>query len=194
MNPATAAGSLQGPNPLFAILCAGLACGVLDITAALVVYGHYGRPPMRLLQGIAAGLRPKDKAADVLISAHLRRLLKLWQPTVLVFGEGAGQIHTSRQQRRLLKRIATEAKDHHVVVRIFRKRLGIDQGKRLTKYENARPIAEQSSVLQWKIPPKRTPWESEDYRMSIFTAATLGMVQFNITNSFRAPSSPQASR
>ena len=56
MNPATAAGSLQGPNPLFAILCAGLACGVLDITAALVVYGHYGRPPMRLLQGIAAGL------------------------------------------------------------------------------------------------------------------------------------------
>src|SRR5260370_16595462 len=56
MNPATAAGSLQGPNPLFAILCAGLTCGVLDITAALVVYGHYGRPPMRLLQGIAAGL------------------------------------------------------------------------------------------------------------------------------------------
>ena len=56
MNPATATGSLQGPNPLFAILCAGLACGVLDITAALVVYGHYGRPPMRLLQGIAAGL------------------------------------------------------------------------------------------------------------------------------------------
>src|SRR5260370_3726866 len=56
MNPATAAGSLQGPNPLFAILCAGFACGVLDITAALLVYGHYGRPPMRLLQGIAAGL------------------------------------------------------------------------------------------------------------------------------------------
>jgi hypothetical protein len=56
MNPATAAGSSQGPNPLFAILCAGLACGVLDITAALVVYGHYGRTPMRLLQGIAAGL------------------------------------------------------------------------------------------------------------------------------------------
>jgi hypothetical protein len=56
MNPATAAGSLQGPNPIFTILCAGLACGVLDISAALVVYGHYGRPPMRLLQGIAAGL------------------------------------------------------------------------------------------------------------------------------------------
>lgn len=52
MNPE----SLQGPNPLFAILCAGLACGVLDITAALVVYGHYGLTPMRLLQGIAAGL------------------------------------------------------------------------------------------------------------------------------------------
>lgn len=28
----------------------------MDITAALVVYGHYGLLPMRLLQGIAAGV------------------------------------------------------------------------------------------------------------------------------------------
>jgi hypothetical protein len=28
----------------------------LDITAALVVYGHFGRPPLRLLQGVAAGV------------------------------------------------------------------------------------------------------------------------------------------
>jgi hypothetical protein len=31
-------------------------CGVLDITAALVVYGFFGLRPVRLLQGIAAGL------------------------------------------------------------------------------------------------------------------------------------------
>ena len=30
--------------------------GTMDITAALVVYGYLGRPPMRLLQGIAAGV------------------------------------------------------------------------------------------------------------------------------------------
>lgn len=57
MNPGlTSAGSLHDPNPLFAILCAGFACGLLDIIAALLVYGHYGLPPIRLLQGIAAGL------------------------------------------------------------------------------------------------------------------------------------------
>ena len=56
MNPATAAVSLHKPKPSQAILLGGLVCGVLDITAALVVYGRFGLPPVRLLQGIAAGL------------------------------------------------------------------------------------------------------------------------------------------
>lgn len=56
MNSSPALYSLQNSNPLLAILWAGLTCGTLDITAALVVYGYFGRPPMRLLQGIAAGV------------------------------------------------------------------------------------------------------------------------------------------
>jgi hypothetical protein len=43
-----------------------------------------------------------------------------------------------------------------------------------------------SFALTLKMPPKRTPWESEDYRMSMFTAATLAMAQPNITG----PSAP----
>lgn len=39
-----------------AILWAGLLCGTMDITAALIVYGHYGAKPIPLLQGIAAGI------------------------------------------------------------------------------------------------------------------------------------------
>jgi hypothetical protein len=38
------------------IVYAGAACGVMDITAALVVYGSLGIRPMRLLQGVASGL------------------------------------------------------------------------------------------------------------------------------------------
>lgn len=38
------------------IVCGGLLCGVMDITAALVVYGQFGLRPQRLLQGIAAGV------------------------------------------------------------------------------------------------------------------------------------------
>jgi hypothetical protein len=53
--PATALPS-QSPNALLGILWGGLLCGVLDITAALVIYGSMGAKPLRLLQGIAGGL------------------------------------------------------------------------------------------------------------------------------------------
>ncbi|PYX25326.1 MAG: hypothetical protein DMG82_05360 [Acidobacteria bacterium] len=56
MNPTSALFSLQNSNPLLAILWAGFTCGTLDISAALVVYRYFGRSPMRLLQGIAAGV------------------------------------------------------------------------------------------------------------------------------------------
>jgi hypothetical protein len=57
MNSAATMLSAQRPNAGLAIGCAGLTCGVMDITAALVVYGLvYGVRPVRLLQGIASGL------------------------------------------------------------------------------------------------------------------------------------------
>jgi len=43
-------------NALPPVLWGGLACGALDITAALVVYRFFGAKPIRLLQGIACGL------------------------------------------------------------------------------------------------------------------------------------------
>jgi len=50
-------GSLEkNPNAMLAVLWAGLAGGVLDITAALIVYGFFGAKPGPLLQGIASGL------------------------------------------------------------------------------------------------------------------------------------------
>jgi hypothetical protein len=39
----------KNPNAMLALLWAGFACGVLDITAALVVYDFFGLKPMRLL-------------------------------------------------------------------------------------------------------------------------------------------------
>jgi hypothetical protein len=48
--------SVTSPRPSLAILWGGLAAGILDITAAFVVYGAFGLRPQRLLQGIAAGL------------------------------------------------------------------------------------------------------------------------------------------
>jgi hypothetical protein len=56
MDPAHAPNSARKPNALKAIVWAGSICGVMDITAAFVVYGHYGAEPIPLLKGIASGL------------------------------------------------------------------------------------------------------------------------------------------
>jgi len=148
--------------------------------------------PDNLLDWGVRSHRHKGNSADMLTRKRLKPLLELWRPSILVLCSGPSVTQRPHQRReRFLKRIATEAKDHHVVVRIFGKRPGAGRGKRLTKYENARQVAEHFSVLRWKMPPKRKPWESEDYRMSMFAAATLAIAQLNITNSSPAPSSKQ---
>ena len=47
---------MAAANPAKAISIAGLTCGALDISAAIVVYGSMGSKPLRLLQGIAGGI------------------------------------------------------------------------------------------------------------------------------------------
>ena len=47
---------VRNSNAMLAWLWAGFSCGVLDITAALSVYGFFGLKPLRLLQGVASGL------------------------------------------------------------------------------------------------------------------------------------------
>src|SRR6266851_2735985 len=43
------------------------------------------------------------------------------------------------------------------------------------KYERAVEIAARFPEIGWKLPPKRKAWESEHYRMSMFSAAALAM-------------------
>jgi len=54
-----------------AILWGGLICGVLDITAAFLVYGMFGAKLIPLLQGIAAGLLGPRAFAGGLTTAAL---------------------------------------------------------------------------------------------------------------------------
>src|SRR5215475_13890170 len=55
MNTALSTSS-SNTGALRAILWGGFICGILDITAAFVVYGFFGARPLPLLQGIAFGL------------------------------------------------------------------------------------------------------------------------------------------
>jgi uncharacterized membrane protein YagU involved in acid resistance len=47
-------------NPTKAIISAGTICGIMDITAAFLVYGTMGAKPLRILQGIAGGILGPD--------------------------------------------------------------------------------------------------------------------------------------
>jgi hypothetical protein len=46
------------------------------------------------------------------------------------------------------------------------------------KYEVALALAKQFPALASRLPPKRKIWQSEDYRMGIFDAATVGVAYF----------------
>jgi hypothetical protein len=48
--------SAASSRALLAIFCAGLICGVMDITAAFITWRLKGVHPARVLRGIAAGL------------------------------------------------------------------------------------------------------------------------------------------
>jgi hypothetical protein len=115
--------------------------------------------PDKLLDWGVRSHRGKGNSADVLIRRRLTPLLERWRPSILVLCSGPSMTQRAHQRRdRLLKRIMTEAENHQVLVHTFRRRPGADQGKRLTKYENARRAAEQFSVLSWNMPPKRRAW------------------------------------
>jgi hypothetical protein len=71
MNSAAATYSMLKPKPARGILWGGLVGGVLDITAAFIIYGLFGLKPIPLLQGIASGLLGPRAYAGGLATALL---------------------------------------------------------------------------------------------------------------------------
>src|SRR5439155_15772624 len=130
--------------------------------------------PTKLLDWGVCSDRRKHGAANVLVHKRLMQLLDLWRPAALVLHNPLKKSRRPNPKKdRLLERIVTEAKSRRIIVRAPVKSSADYQGKILTKYENARRVAEHFSVLTRELPPKRRAWESEHYRMSIFDAAAL---------------------
>ena len=145
----------------------------------------------KLLDWGVCSSRQKGVVSDVLVRKRLRRLLELWRPAVLVFNTLSSVTPKSNHRsKRLLKQIETEARKHRIPVRILEDNPVGSQGERLTKYEIARRVAERFPVLTRELPPKRQIWQSEHYRMSIFTAAALAMAQLH-AKSASTPAMPK---
>jgi hypothetical protein len=109
----------DNPNALRAVLWAGFACGILDITAAFVVYGFFGAKPVPLLQGIASGLLG-PKAFDGGLATALLGLLCHF---VIAFGAATVYFVASRALRLLVDQAVVFGALYGVAVYFFMNRI-----------------------------------------------------------------------
>lgn len=107
-------------NPsIKAIAFAGLTCGVMDITAALVVYGSMGLRPLRLLQGIAAGALGQDAFRGGTPAALLGLLLHF----IIAFGAATVFYFASRPLRFLVRHAVLSGVLYGIAVYFFMNRI-----------------------------------------------------------------------
>ena len=108
-------------SALRAILWAGFACGVCDITAALVVYGYFGAKPIPLLQGIATGVMGPSARQGGLPTAALGLFLHF----VIAFGAATTYFVASRFMSFLTKQAVTAGFLYGIAVYFFMQRVVI---------------------------------------------------------------------
>lgn len=116
MNSASTALAAQRRGSGMAIVWAGLTCGVMDITAALVVYGLvYGVAPVPLLQGIASGLLGRQAYRGGIATAVLGLLLHF----VIAFSAAAVYFLLSRKFPVLIQAAVASGALYGVAVYFF---------------------------------------------------------------------------
>lgn len=116
MNSASTALAAQRAGSGMAIVWAGLTCGVMDITAALVVYGLvYGVAPVPLLQGIASGLLGRQAYRGGIATAALGLLLHF----VIAFSAAAVYFLLSRKFPFLIQAAVASGALYGVAVYFF---------------------------------------------------------------------------
>ena len=119
MSSATAPLVTSRSRVLQAILWGGFACGVLDITAAFVVYGSFGAKPIPLLQGIAAGVLGPAALHGGLATAALGLFLHF----VIAYGAATLYVLATRWLRFLLQHATLSGALYGVAVYFFMNRV-----------------------------------------------------------------------
>lgn len=130
----------------------------------------------RLLDwGVRSYRSPKENPLPR-VQKNLQVLFRDFAPGVLVVKEPRARIGS--KLNRIMGSIRKQAARNHVSLRLLSKkaaRRAFSDLESLTKHGVATALAKRYPELAWKLPPKRKPWQSEDYRMSIFDAAALGV-------------------
>ena len=102
-----------------AVLWASFACGVMDVSAAFIVYGFFGAKPVPLLQGIASGLLGPRAFQGGLATAMLGLLCHF----VIAFGAAAVYFAASRAIPFLIQNAVVSGALYGVAVYFFMNRI-----------------------------------------------------------------------
>lgn len=154
----------------------------LDIRPRSFGYVVFEGPDLLLDWGAKSFRSGGVNAVKVPVAAKFARLLQEFAPSVIVMRQRSRP--TVRLQPKLTKTIRTiqrEAEKNRVPVRPLDRRAvlkAFGDIPRITRYQIASILANRYPELGFRFPPKRKPWQSEDYRMSIFDAAALGIAYF----------------
>jgi len=136
--------------------------------------------PERLLDWGARSFRKGVNAVRIPLGEKIEALVDECDPTVVVAKEAQMRKKiNSGKRRRMLGVIAGKAANRGIPVRVLGRTAVRNASNGLqTKHQVASALAERFAELAPILPPKRKPWQSEDYRTSIFDAAALGAAYF----------------
>jgi Holliday junction resolvasome RuvABC endonuclease subunit len=129
-----------------------------------------------------------DKNAHAL--AQVKDILDHYAPSVIVLEDCTAK--DSRRHARiqkLIREIVSLAKEQNISTELYSRaqvRCAFSANCSATKEEIAEAIAERFPVeLEFRLPPHRQPWMSEDYRMSIFDAVAFALTFFHFRRADR---------
>ena len=146
----------------------------LDIRPRSFAFVVFEGPKVVLDWG-ARSFRRGVNAVRVPLGIKIARLLDEYVPCALVL-----ERPRTRKHLRIVAAIRKQAKLHGIPIRLI-SATAIDKafsGSNDNKHQIASALATRFPDLLSVLPPKRKPWQSEDYRMSIFDAAALGTAYF----------------
>lgn len=128
------------------------------------------------------GVKEVRKNKNAVCLYKIRELVELYEPQVLITEDYAGE--GSRRAKRieqLIRDIAYLGDKKRIIVASYSRaeiRKTFKPFGAETKYEIAKLVAKWLPGFRFRLPPVRKIWKSEDYRMAIFDAASLGLTYY----------------
>jgi len=134
--------------------------------------------PTRLLDWGARSFRQGINAVKIPASLKFAGLIDEFSPSTIVIRKGSVE---SRKKTGMREALTIQAEKCGIPIRLLTRRAvkSAFPDCNRNKYTIAVALARQLPELAPKLPPERKIWKSEDYQMSIFDAAALGVAYFS---------------